>query len=312
MPGNGNIHADPGFINSSERNFHLNPESPCIDAGDPESEPDPNGSRTDIGAFYSSGIRIVINEINFNSSDNFNPYDWVELYNPQDEPADISGWKFMDEDDSHLFEIPDNTTIDNFGYLTLCQNSALFHNLFPQVINYLGDFPFGLNGQGELIRLYNAEGILIDSLTFDDKAPWPEEPDGNGPTLALINPGLDNSLPENWRASDNYGTPGIHNDSTYGAVNSGEVNPEDFVLFQNYPNPFNPVTYIRYSLPAADNVTIEIFNILGQKIITLVNEKQDSGIHTVEFDADKFVSGIYFYRIRTDHFQETKKMVLIR
>jgi hypothetical protein len=86
----------------------------------------------------------------------------------------------------------------------------------------------------------------------------------------------------------------------------------DFRLSQNYPNPFNPSTVINYSLPNSSKVLIKVYDILGSEIKTLVNKYQSSGIYEVEFEAKGLSSGIYFYRIMTDKYSETKKMILMR
>jgi hypothetical protein len=85
-----------------------------------------------------------------------------------------------------------------------------------------------------------------------------------------------------------------------------------FNLNQNYPNPFNPMTTIKYQLPINSDVELSIYNLLGQKIATLVSEKQKAGYHQVEWDASGFASGIYYYRIEAGEFQDVKKMILIR
>ena len=85
-----------------------------------------------------------------------------------------------------------------------------------------------------------------------------------------------------------------------------------FRLSQNYPNPFNPVTMINYQLPVTSSVDLSIYNLLGQKVLTLVSEKQRAGYHQVEWDASGFASGVYYYRIQAGEFQDVKKMVLIR
>ena len=95
--------ADPYFVGASDRNFYLRSDSPCIDAGNPKSSYDPDGSRSDIGAHFFLNIPIVINEINYNSSNEFTPEDWVELYNPLGLRADISDWVFKNEDEAHAF-----------------------------------------------------------------------------------------------------------------------------------------------------------------------------------------------------------------
>jgi len=83
-------------------------------------------------------------------------------------------------------------------------------------------------------------------------------------------------------------------------------------LYQNYPNPFNPATKIKYSIPKEVNVTIKLFDILGSEIISLLDEKKESGVYEVEFNASQLPSGTYIYRMVADNFIQTKKMVLLR
>lgn len=176
----------------------------------------PNGSINLTAVFdvdtTSAAPNIVINEINYNSSSSFNTEDWIELYNNTGAPVDISGWKFKDSDDSHIFTIPQGTVLGVDGYLVLCVDTSLFKPLFPNVHNFIGNLGFGLSGSGELIRLYDNNLVMMDSLIYDDAPPWPTQPDGNGPTLALKNPTFDNTLGENWAASLSHGTPGEMND----------------------------------------------------------------------------------------------------
>ena len=88
--------------------------------------------------------------------------------------------------------------------------------------------------------------------------------------------------------------------------------PKIFELSQNYPNPFNPSTTIQYDLPKASFVTLKVYNILGQEVATLVNEKREAGRYGVEFDGSKLTSGVYFYRLVTGDFGSTKKFILIK
>ncbi|MGE5352510.1 MAG: T9SS type A sorting domain-containing protein [Acidobacteriota bacterium] len=85
-----------------------------------------------------------------------------------------------------------------------------------------------------------------------------------------------------------------------------------YELMQNYPNPFNPTTIIRYNIPEAGMVRLDIFDMLGKKIVTLANEFQSAGVHEKVLKADKLASGIYYYQIRSGSYIETKKMILVK
>jgi len=92
---------------------------------------------------------------------------------------------------------------------------------------------------------------------------------------------------------------------------SSEV-PEKYSLHQNYPNPFNPSTIISYSIPTKSVVSLKIYDLLGKEITTLVNREHEAGVFQTKFDATELSSGIYFYKLNTNHYSETKKMTLIK
>jgi len=95
-------------------------------------------------------------------------------------------------------------------------------------------------------------------------------------------------------------------------VEDEKTTPKEFSLAQNYPNPFNPTTKIRYQLPQESKVVIKIYNILGSEVMEILNEQKDAGIYEIEFNSDKLSSGTYIYKIITDNFVETKKMLLMK
>jgi len=92
---------------------------------------------------------------------------------------------------------------------------------------------------------------------------------------------------------------------------SNEV-PIEFNLKQNYPNPFNPSTKIRWQSPASSHQTLKIYDVLGNVIATLVNDYKDAGVYEIDFNASSLSSGIYFYKLQSGPFVETRKMVLLR
>jgi len=102
------------------------------------------------------------------------------------------------------------------------------------------------------------------------------------------------------------------NSSLTGVQDTEPVVPVSAELLQNYPNPFNPSTQIRFALPNASDVRLEVFNLVGQKVAVLVDEHMESGYHTVQWDANGMPSGVYFYRITTANFSQTRKMLLVR
>ena len=88
--------------------------------------------------------------------------------------------------------------------------------------------------------------------------------------------------------------------------------PTEFALFQNYPNPFNPTTNIKFDLPKESNVTLKVYNILGEEVATLVNKVMPAGHQVVTFDASRLASGMYIYRIQAGNFVQVKKMLLMK
>ncbi len=107
----------------------------------------------------------------------------------------------------------------------------------------------------------------------------------------------------------------LQSDSSHIITQSVEediITISNFLLSQNYPNPFNPSTTINYQIPELSFVTLKVYDVLGNKIETLVNEEKHIGTHTIEFNASSLPSGIYFYQLQTPNFTQTKKMILLK
>ncbi len=317
MDGEGNLMDDPLFLDAEALDFRLQSDSPCIDAGDPGSPLDPDGTRTDMGVFiYDQLARaMVINEINYHSAPDFDTQDWVEIHNPSGLEVDLSGMVFMDEDITHTFQIPQGTLIPPEGYLVLCENLSAFQALFPEVQNAIGDLGFGFSGAGELLRLYAEDSEIVDFVIYTDSPPWPTEPDGNGPTLELIDPAMDNNQPYSWAASLGHGTPGALNSATdpTDVVDA----PPAFGLGQPYPNPFNPSVTVAYRLDSAGPFKLSIHGIDGRLVSTLESGDGEPGAYEGVWNGEddfgaRMSSGIYLVRLTQAGRLDTGKIVLLK
>jgi hypothetical protein len=271
-------------------------------------------SDLELTASFIQDTSVVINEINYNSSTGFPAGDWIEFYNSANHTIDMSGWKFKDSDDAHIFQFPAQSFLEPDSFFVICRDSALFSLLFPNVNNLIGYFEFGLSNGGELLRLFDDNGRIVDSLTYSDLTPWPVDADGSGATLMLKDALLDNSIPENWVASEAHGTPGNPNQGLSSTDDYATLLPHEFHLGQNYPNPFNPVTHIPITIAKKQKVQLVVYDIAGRIVGTLVDGYLDPGRHVISWTPGNDISsGIYFYRLELKNRRNiTKKLIYLR
>jgi hypothetical protein len=176
-----------------------------------------------IVAHFTGGpatTQITFSEINYHSDSLFHSDDWIEFHNYGSTDIDISGWKFKDDQDNHIFEFPTNTVIAAGGYLVLAEDIADFSNAYPSVTNVMGPLGFSFANGDEQLRLFDYKDSLYLSVYYSDQMPWPEAADGEGYTLELLNPFSDLNDGNSWFAGCLHGSPGKAYSTISASINS--------------------------------------------------------------------------------------------
>jgi hypothetical protein len=275
---------------------------------------------TNLGLVDTSVLNIgsvIINEIMYKSSSDYDSGDWIELFNPSEDSLNVSSWILKDDDNDHLFQFLDSVIIPEKEYLIISKDLEAFQSVYSLESQILGDIPYGF-GLGDQVRLYSSIMILADSLEYGIDDPWPSSPNNLGPSLELINM-EDNTIPENWSASLIIGgTPGSPNSlSSLHILNESIVVPMHFELTQNYPNPFNDQTLIQFLLPEKTQTRITVFDILGREIKILNDKVLIPGPYIIKWDGTdnsgrQVSAGVYLYQIQAGEFTQTRKMLLLK
>jgi hypothetical protein len=279
--GEGNLVDDPIFVDPHRYDLNLRWRSPCIDAGDPYLPLDPDGTRSDIGAFYFNQDVDGIIELY--------PHDTPIVIPPEGGDIIYDGWVFNflghpRSTDIWMFAFVPET--GQYGPIHLYENVRLPNDSLG--MNHITEHLPGVAPAGEyvFVSYVGDYPTIIDSSYF-----YFTKSASVGGVIA----------------------PWLEGEGWFKELSSAESNlPTDYALSQNYPNPFNATTTINYQLPADGYVKLEAYNTLGQKVATLADSKQQAGYRSVIWDASEFSSGIYFYKLTAGDFKETKKVMLIK
>ncbi|MBP6825206.1 MAG: CotH kinase family protein, partial [Saprospiraceae bacterium] len=245
----------------------------------------------------------TVSEVNYKSAATADAGDWIELYNRSAGPFDLSGWSLRDADDGHIFVIPAGTTLASGGYRVFFNDAAGFAAQFPSVTNKTGPLGFGLNGDGDLVRLYDPAGKLQLSLCFNDASPWPEEADGGGYTLELKNPDGNLNAPENWFSGCPGGSPGqAYNpdcvvDTHHPPVQSGAL--------RVWPNPARDALFVR--LEHEGGAQIRLSDVFGK----IVLEENMPGMETL-LTVSSLPAGVYSLEITANGGKQVALVSVIR
>jgi hypothetical protein len=232
--------------------------------------------------------KIIFSEINYESSPTANAGEWVELRNISDETVDISNWMFRDSEFNQELLIPDNTILSSGEMIVLCSNTALFNQQFPLVSNVLGNFAFGLDNSGELIRLYDSTNKLAYSMHYASNTSWPQTPNGGGYTLELIDSSANANDATNWMAGCLYGSPGVN--FTPCLIDFVNENSGDKRLLV-YPNPSKGSISMVSPIALSPNTVVQITDVFGKIILS---ETLSTSKTHFNFNLESFATGWYF------------------
>ncbi len=251
---------------------------------------------------------------------------WQQTYGGKPDLAFSLPWRF---DLEKVISLPGND-------LTYRQRSRdiLISEEYPrpgdtvQVGAWIRNFGLAAVTAPVTVRFYRGDpasgGVLIGETAVTDTLPargsrfvwvdWTVET-AESPTTVRIYAVIDpqNQIADEVHEDNNTAwAPLVRLGSGTTGVEVAESIPLSYALYDNYPNPFNPQTVVRFDLPQSDNVRLEIFDLLGRRVATLLDERRSAGTHNVTFDAGSLASGVYLYRLSTGSFIQTRKMILLR
>lgn len=238
-------------------------------------------------------------------------FEFVELKNIGQNSVNLRGYHFLDGIE---FSISQSANLDPGEFFVIASNAQAFQQRYGLMPD--GEYRSQLSNSGESLVLADAYNKIIFSVTYRDQAPWPVLADGLGKSLVLKRPDQQDNPdnPLSWRHSYTaYGSPFADDEESTKIFRPGDPVPTTNQLYQNYPNPFNTSTEIKFSLNQAAIVTITIYNIHGQEIIRLKDGVvMSQGEHRILWNASSSASGIYIYKISTEKWNLSKRMLLLK
>jgi hypothetical protein len=226
----------------------------------------------------------TVSEINYKSAPSADAGDWIEFFNPTFLDLDLGGWQIRDGNDN-TYTIPAGTMLPSATYWVFYQDGEKFAAQFPDVANASGPLGFGLNGDGDMVRLFSPDGRLFLSLCFDDAAPWPDGPDGGGYTLENEPFATNLSDAASWFAGCLGGSPGQDFDPSC-VVGTDALGAPSSAL-RVWPNPARDVVHAQ--MGSGESAFFTLLDVLGRPVM-----RQAAANGAVFFPIKNLSRGVYF------------------
>lgn len=264
-------------------------------------------SSTDIRPIFIEDLQtddhLIINEINYNSAKDHDTKDWVELHNKSNTAIDISKWSLEDIDGNRV-EFWPGTVIKADGYLVISQHREYFTVHHRKLDNYTWQLDFGLSKNGDVVSLYNRNEELVNQVSYLPNAAWSERADGQGWTLELLDPALDNTIPENWESIHQFGSPGRAND-----VISSNIEISSEVNLYAFPNPHADDFKVKIVSPFVGRMNLRLTDVSGRLLIEQSDVKLEQGENNYTFNTVSIPPGIYLLSAKNENFIETLQII---
>jgi hypothetical protein len=257
---------------------------PLVDPASPEAWFDGCTGGSPGATFSPCAYAPVVSEINYKSATDADAGDWIELHNPSAVPMDLSGWTLQDGN-GNAYVVPQGLTLAPGAYHVFYQDGVKFVAQFPNVANASGPLGFGLDGNGDLVRLFTPQGRSFLGFCFDDAAPWPDGPDGNGYTLESAD--LTGTLngAENWMQGCEGGSPGAAFDPDCTSSGTADL-AAPAARMKVWPNPAREV--IHAGFPTEAPRRFRLTDPLGRVVAEQVTVGRD-----IRFDVQHLPRGWY-------------------
>ena len=256
---------------------------------------------------------IVITEVMANPASVSDSYgEWFEIFNTTDSTIDMHGWsiKDLDGDEHQLLSGETTILILPDEYFILAKNGDESQNGGVNV-DYVYN-GYSLSNSDDEVILLDASGAIVDEVHYSNGWPF-----SSGVAMELHNPLEDNSLIQNWYASTisygngDTGSPGIPFDGTLD-IEKVLLNPSSFDLVSLYPNPFNPEVTIQVKVYEEGILNIDVFNLSGQRVKTLINGTFRAGSYSFNWDSSRSPSGMYFFKLTNGKTVVVRKALLLK
>jgi hypothetical protein len=252
-------------------------------------------------------VHLVINELKYSNTEDFDSGDWIEIYNNGSQTIDLSGYILSDANISNSYIFPPGMMLYPNSYLVICENKDKFNRVYPKVTNSIGDITFGLSSTGDIVFLYDPEFNIIDQVLYETKQPWPVEPLETAATLELKNPEYDNNLSASWQSGQPGGTPGMRN-GVYTSTGTIALLQENSTCF---PTRFSDYTTLSLNSNGSSSYNIRIYDMQGR---ARYQQKGDFNGEPQIFidlftDQQLYQSGVYLIKVDTDLSAETIKVI---